>query len=157
MKEFMEPSLRMTHRVFTFSHRVSYAECTVGNHVYYARFLDLLEKTRGEFFRDLGLPLTVLQDRDVIFPATECHLKYAGPARYDDRLAIEIWLNALRRVRLEFAFRVIHENGNLILEGSTEHACTTTADKLIRIPDDLAQRLRPYLNASRQEHELHGS
>jgi acyl-CoA thioesterase FadM len=36
------------------THRVSYAECTVGNHIYHSRYLDLLEAARGEFIRSLG-------------------------------------------------------------------------------------------------------
>jgi acyl-CoA thioesterase FadM len=30
-------------QVFVHRHRVHYAECTLGNHIYYARYLDLLE------------------------------------------------------------------------------------------------------------------
>jgi len=29
--------------MFVHTHRVTYAECTVGNHIYHARYLDLLE------------------------------------------------------------------------------------------------------------------
>ncbi len=32
---------------FQYQHRVVYAECTVGTHVYYARYLDMLEAARG--------------------------------------------------------------------------------------------------------------
>lgn len=137
----------MTPQVFTWPHRVTYAECTVGNHVYYGRYLDYLEKARGEFFRELGQTLSALQDRGVIFPATECRLKYLGPARYDDRLSIEVWIESLRRVRLTFAYRVVHEQGNVIVEAATEHACTNLEDKPTRIPDDLARPLQAYLHA----------
>ena len=47
----------MATEVFRHSHRVTYAECTMGNHIYYARYLDLLEAARGEFFRSLGTTL----------------------------------------------------------------------------------------------------
>ena len=39
---------------FRHPHRVSYAECTVGNHVYHSRYLDWLEAARGEFIRSLA-------------------------------------------------------------------------------------------------------
>ena len=42
---------------FCHQHRVSYAECTVGNHVYHARYLDFLEAARGEWLRSLGAPV----------------------------------------------------------------------------------------------------
>lgn len=39
---------------FRYRHRVTYADCTVGNHIYYGRYLDLLEAARGEWFRSMG-------------------------------------------------------------------------------------------------------
>ena len=47
---------RVSANVFRYIRRVTYAECTLGNHIYHARYLDLLEAARGEFFRQLGLP-----------------------------------------------------------------------------------------------------
>jgi len=60
----------MSHQIFTHTHRVTYAECTIGNHVYYARYLDLLETARGEFFRALGMTFQQLHDNGTVFPAT---------------------------------------------------------------------------------------
>lgn len=54
--------------IFQYTHRVSYADCTVGNHIYYGRYLNLLEIARGEFFRHLGITLLQLQAQDTIFP-----------------------------------------------------------------------------------------
>ena len=34
----------MPASTFQHQHRVSYADCTLGNHVYYGRYLDLLEE-----------------------------------------------------------------------------------------------------------------
>ena len=69
--------------------RAAYRDITLGNHIYYARYLDLLEIARNEAFRELGHPLVKLQERDIIFPVVECALHYHAPARYDDLLDIE--------------------------------------------------------------------
>ena len=97
-------------------HRVSYAECTVGNHVYYSRYLDWLEAARGEFIRSLGLTVLQWQECGFIFPVIEARLRYKSPARYDDWLTIEVWPAAIERVRLNFAHRIINQDGKLILE-----------------------------------------
>src|SRR5437667_7811554 len=94
---------------FQHHHRVSYAECTLGNHVYYGRYLDLLEEARGEFFRHLGAPFLRWQQEGAIFPVVECRLRYKAPARYDDLLAVEVWLTALEGIRLNFAYRILNE------------------------------------------------
>src|SRR5271163_4863489 len=61
---------------FRYQHRVTYAECTVGDHIYHSRYLDLLEAARGEFMRSLGATVFELQEQDFIFPVIEAHLRY---------------------------------------------------------------------------------
>ena len=135
----------MAANVFRHSHRVSYAECTLGNHVYYARYLDLLEVARGEFFRHLGAPFLRWQEEQTIFPVIECRLRYKAPARYDDLLMIELSLAALERVRLSFAYRIFNEAQKEILEATTLHVCTGTNERPKPIPLELSALLQPYL------------
>jgi len=133
---------------FRHSHRVSYAECTVGNHVYHSRYLDWLEAARGEFIRSLGATVREWQERDVIFPVIEARLRYASPARYDDLVAVEVWPSAVERVRLNFSHRIVNQHGKLILEAETFHACTGVNEKPRRIPEELAEKLKPYLSGT---------
>ena len=138
----------MAVQVFRHQHRVTYAECTAGNHIYYSRYLDLLEAARGEFFRHLGAPFLRWQQEDTIFPVIECRLRYKGAARYDDVLALEVWLTEVGRVRLDFAYRVLNQENRELIVGSTFHACTSSSDKPKRLPEDLARALAPYLHKS---------
>ena len=131
---------------FRHLHRVSYAECTVGNHVYHSRYLDWLEAARGEFIRTLGATVLQWQERDVIFPVIEARLRYKSPARYDDLLAIEVWPTAIERVRLNFAHRIVNQDGKLILEAETFHVCAGANEKPKRLPPELADQLALYLN-----------
>jgi acyl-CoA thioester hydrolase len=132
---------------FCHTHRVNYAECTVGNHVYHSRYLDLLEAARGEFIRSLGATVLKWQENDMIFPVIEARLNYRFPARYDDLLAIEVWVTAIEKVRLNFGHRILNQNGKLILEAETFHVCTGIDEKPKRLPEELAEKLGPYLKA----------
>ena len=134
----------MAAATFRYSHRVTYAECTVGNHLYYARYLDLLEAARGAFFRELGASLLQWQERDMIFPVLECRLRYKTPARYDDVLTVEIWPAAVERVRLNFAYGITNQANALILEAETFHVCTGLNEKPKRLPEELTEQLRLY-------------
>ena len=129
-------------------HRVTYAECTVGNHVYHSRYLDWLEAARGEFIRSLGSTVLQWQERDVIFPVIEARLRYKSPARYDDLLAIEVWPSAIERVRLNFGHRITNQDGKLLLEAETHHVCTGVNEKPKRLPEELAEKLKLYLNGA---------
>lgn len=135
----------MSALVFRHTHRVSYADCTVGNHVYYGRYLDFLEVARGEFFRALGLTFLAWQQQDVAFPVVECRLRYKLPARYDDLLTIEVWPAMAEGARLNFGFLISNESGRPIIEGETWHVCTSLEEKPRRLPRELIEKLVPYL------------
>ncbi len=130
---------------FRHHHRVSYAECTIGDHIYHSRYLDLLEAARGEFMRALGKPVLELQVADYIFPVIEAKVRYKFPARYDDLLTIEVWMTRVERVRLNFGHRILNQDGKLIIEAETFHACTSRVEKPKRLPEELAAKLKPYL------------
>ena len=133
---------------FRYAHRVTYADCTVGNHIYHSRYLDLLEAARGEFLRALGTTVLELQDSDYIFPVIEARLRYKFPARYDDRLTIEVQPTLIERVRLNFGHRILNQDGKLILEAETFHACTSREDKPKRLPEAMTEKLMPHLKAA---------
>ena len=134
--------------MFQYKHRVTYAECTVGNHIYHSRYLDLLEAARGEFIRSLGATVLQWQENDLIFPVIEARLRYKFPARYDDRLTIEVWPTLMERVRLNFGHRILNQNGKLILEAETFHVCTGLDEKPKRLPEELTEKLKPHLNTA---------
>jgi acyl-CoA thioester hydrolase len=135
----------MPESVFRHAHRVVYAECTVGNHVYYARYLDMLEAARGEFMRQLGCSASQWQEAGTAFPVIGVEIAYKGPARYDDLLAIELWIAEMGGVRLTVGFRILNDGGALLAEGVTRHICASTDERPKRLPKELVESLRPYL------------
>lgn len=135
----------MEQHVFQHAHRVTYADCTLGDHVYHARYLNLLEAARNEFLRGLGQPFLDWQNQDTIFPVVECHVRYKSPARYDDLLSLEVWLTTADRVRLDFAYRILNQARALILEAETLHACTKVDGRPKRLPEALRERLLPFV------------
>jgi acyl-CoA thioester hydrolase len=135
----------MAEPVFRHQYRVTYAECTIGNHVYYSRYLEILEAARGEFFRHAGCPLLPLQESGAAFPVIGLQLAYKAQARYDDLLTIELWITELRGVRLSFGFQILHSGGRLIAEGETRHVCASLDEKPRRMPKELAERFQPFV------------
>lgn len=131
--------------VFRQNFRVPYSLCTVGNHVYYARYLDILEAARGEFFRQLDASCQMLEEAGYTFPVIGVQLSYHKPARYDDLLTIELWLTELTRVRLTFGCRILGENWETLVLGETRHVCSSPEEKPKRMPSDLMTRLQTFL------------
>ena len=119
----------------------------MGNHVYYSRYLEILEAARGEFFRHLGCPFLGLQEAGTAFPVIGLQISYKGLARYDDLLTIEIFLNELGGIRLSFGFRILSAAGAVLAEGETRHVCASTDEKPKRLPKELLEKLQPFLHS----------
>ncbi len=130
--------------MFKYQIRVAYRDVTLGNHVYYARYLDFLEIARNEVFRNLGYPLLLLQGQGIIFPVVECTLRYYEAARYDDLLDIGTTVVGLGKVQYSFAYRV-QRSETVVLTATTRHAVTNLEEKPIRMPHDLHDALLPHV------------
>ena len=139
---------RMAASPHLFHYRVTYGDCTVGNHIYYGNYLAILEAARGEFFRSLGQTFLQHSEAGVIFPVVECALRYRTPARYDDTVTVETTVTLAKGARLNLAYRILNQRGELVLEAETFHACTSLADKPQRLPASLAERLAPFSAAA---------
>jgi acyl-CoA thioester hydrolase len=136
----------MSTNAFHHCHRVVYADCTMGNHVYYGRYLEILEAARGEFFRHLGVTLLEWQARGFMFPVVEAQLRYKALARYDDLLRVEVWVTAAERIRLNFGYRITNQSVALILEGETLHVSMNLEEKMKRLPKELVIALQAHLS-----------
>lgn len=136
----------MSEKVFQHSHRVSYAETTIGDHVYYSRYLEMIEECRGGFFRHLEIPLRSLQEtRGMQFPVRECRIRYRGAAHHDDELTITAKVSRLNRARFTLAYE-IHRANDLLIAVEIEHACLGESGKALRIPTDVSDRLSSWLS-----------
>lgn len=135
----------MSDQRFVHPHRVTYADCTIGNHVYYGRYLDILEAARGEFFRHIGQTLLEWQNLGFMFPVVEAKLRYKALARYDELLRIEVWITTAEKVRLNLAYRVTSPSGQPMLEAETHHVCMSLDEKMKRLPAALVAMLQPHL------------
>lgn len=113
--------------------------------MYYARYLDILESARGQFFRHLGQSFLQWQEQDTIFPVIDCHLAYKAPARYDELLPIEVRITNAAGIRLNFNYRILKADGALAVQAETFHVCTALNEKPKRLPPELLALLQPYV------------
>jgi len=141
---------RVNSTPFVYPYRVTYRDCTLGNHVYYANYLGILEAARGEFFRHLGVTFLQWQEQGFMFPVAEAQLRYKALARYDDVLNVEVWLTTAERVRLNFGYRIVNQSSVLILNAETHHVCMSLEEKMKRLPDALVTAVKPHLRLTAQ-------
>jgi len=113
--------------------RVRYAETDQMGVVYYANYFVWCEIGRVEFFRQLGYDYKQMEiGDDCHLPVVEAHCRYRAPARYDDEVAIETRVTAVRSSVIKFAYRILRiaaDGETLLAEAETVHV---TVDKLMQ-------------------------
>jgi acyl-CoA thioester hydrolase len=110
--------------------RVRYAETDQMGVVYYANYFVWCEIGRVEFFRQLGYDYKQMEiEDDCHLPVVEATCRYRAPARYDDEVAIETSVTAMRSSVIKFGYRILRlhaEGERLLAEAETAHV---TVDK----------------------------
>ncbi len=130
--DFPEPSCWL-------SHRVSYGETDAMGVVYYANYLHLFERGRGELIRDLGFSYATVEARGIFLPVREATCRYLAPARYDEVIRIRTGLASQSRASLNFVYEITNADHDTILtRGSTQHAVVNAQGKPVRVPDWLS-------------------
>lgn len=124
--------------------RVIYGDTDRMGVVYYANYLRYFEAGRNEYLRACGARYRDLEaEQGVMFPVVEANVRYLHPARYDDVLTVETRITELRRASLRFEYRVVRrEDGRLLAEGHTVHACIDRDLRPTRLPEQVLAAIR---------------
>ena len=126
-----------------FEHRVSYGETDAMGYLYYAEYLHLFERARGDYIRNLGMSYAGIEQQGIMLPVRESRCRYRRPAHYDDLLRISIGISELRRASLTFVYAVYDAEGKTLhAEGMTQHACAAVSSgRPVPMPDWLKNLL----------------
>lgn len=126
------------------AHRVSYGETDAMGVMYYAEYLHLFERGRSEWIRTRGHSYAAIEAQGIYLPVREAQCRYRAPARYDELIWLETWLDAQSRASLTFAYRLMDEaKARLLAQGSTQHAVVDNRGKPVAIPQWLREFLSP--------------
>ena len=124
--------------------RVRYAETDQMGVVYHANYLIWFEVGRVELMRSLGFDykrMEIDDDRHIVVVEVEC--RYKAPARYDDVIAIETRIMALRGFVMKFGYRLVRVADNMLLaEGETTHVITDSTMQKCTLQDKYVQAFR---------------
>ena len=129
----------------TCTYRVIYGDTDQMGVVYYANYFRMFELGRCEFMRAAGLDYAGVERSGTLVPVIEANCRYRLPARFQDELEIETTLIELGRVRFTFAYRILRRDADgvpqLLVEGTTQHACMRQDGRPTRIPRPLREAL----------------
>jgi acyl-CoA thioester hydrolase len=133
----------MTFGPYRTETRVTYGETDAMGIVYYANYLRWFEMGRTELMRSLGFSYKEMEDQGTYLPVSEIFCKYLVPARYDDLLIIETSIGFLKRVSIQFVYRILRKSdGAELVTGTTLHAFLDKEGRIVRVPGPLKEKLK---------------
>jgi acyl-CoA thioester hydrolase len=116
--------------------RVRYAETDQMGVVYYANYLVWMEIGRVEWCKQRGCSYREMELGDgILLAVAECQCRYLAPARFDDEVVVETWIEQAHSRLITFAYemRLAGEEKKLA-SGSTRHIILDRAFRRTRLP-----------------------
>lgn len=129
--------------------RVYYEDTDLSGVVYHANYLRYMERGRTEFFRAVGIKLAALEDAEpTAWTLRKVQIEYFRPARLEDELEVRTICASLTGARM-VADQKIYANDMLLTHGTVEACVMTLAGRPRRIPEDVRDKLAPFLYEER--------
>lgn len=127
--------------IFQHDFRVRYAETDRMGVSYYAHYFVWFEMGRAEYFRSLGVRYAEYEDKGIFLPVVEASARYFRPTTYDDLLSIQVVVSDFGKTSMKFAYRIINEKKEKIVEGYTVHAFVDRQRKPVRVPEEMVKKV----------------
>ena len=137
------PVMPRPERPFALAVRVYWEDTDAGGIVYYANYLKFMERARTEWLRALGCDQAGIRLRHRLqFVVARANVEYRRPARFDDRLDVDVRVLALRRASIGLAQHVRSAERELLCRAEVEVGCVDVDTFRPRaIPTSLRQEL----------------
>jgi acyl-CoA thioester hydrolase len=133
---------RRTRETFRFPVRVYYEDTDAAGVVYYANYLNFMERARTEWLSSLGFDLAAIERlHGIVFVVHRVEIDFRRPAQLSDRLDVTLTLVELRRARL-VADQAVRRGGEILTRARVTLACLDRSNwRPARIPAPLYARM----------------
>ena len=116
--------------------RVRYQETDNMGVVYYSNYLVWFEVARTEYLRSMGLVYKKLEEKGIYLMVAGVSCKYKSPAKYDDTVKVETWIEDVKNTSLRFVYK-LSVGERTIATGDSVHVFTDKNKKPVRIPEEI--------------------
>jgi acyl-CoA thioester hydrolase len=121
---------------FTTTVRVRFADTDAQGIAHNASYLVWYEVARVEYLREYAGGYQALRDHGIEALVLESYCRYVVPAVFDDLLHVHTRCVGLRGARFRYEYAIVRDDGTLMADGYTAHACVDSATlKPTRVPD----------------------
>jgi acyl-CoA thioester hydrolase len=132
------------HKNFTHKVKVYYEDTDAGGVVYYANYLNFLERARTEAIASIGLSNKKIKDEfGALIIVKSCNIQYKASAYLEDELNIRSFIKSVTKTSFTMS-QIITRKNDLIVESLVHLVCVDKLGKPIKIPGVLLQDFKPF-------------
>lgn len=120
---------------------VRYHETDQMHFVHHSNYLKYFELARLEWLSNLQISYAEVESRGIFMPVVNASLKYIKPLIFGDNFSVTVILKKEPTATLEFDYKILNQNKELISTGNTLLAFLSSDTKLpIRCPKFLLEK-----------------
>ena len=120
---------------------VRYHETDQMHFVHHSNYLKYFELARLEWLSDLQISYAEMENRGILMPVVNASVKYIKPLVFGDNFSVTVILKKEPKATLEFDYKILNQNKELISTGNTLLAFLSSGTKLpIRCPKFLLEK-----------------
>ena len=137
-------------KVFSVEYPILFSHCDPAGIVYFPRFFDLLHRAMEDWFT-FGLEerfADFIMKKRLGIPTVGTKVEFVGPARFGDLLRIELRVARLGSSSIELVIDSFVEDRPCFKARHTVCVFSSETYKAVPIPDELRQRMEPYVVAT---------
>ena len=132
------------HKNFTHKVKVYYEDTDAGGIVYYANYLNFLERARTEAITSLGLSNKKIKESfDAYIIVKSCNIQYKKSAYLEDELNIRSFIKSVTKTSFLMK-QIITRGKEVIVDAEIHLVFINNLGKPIRIPNILFKDFKPY-------------
>ena len=132
------------HENFYHNVKVYYEDTDAGGVVYYANYLNYLERARTEALSTIGLSNIQIKEKfDALIIVKSCNIEYKKSAQLEDELKIRSFVKSVTKT--SFLMNQIITNGETtIVEAQVHLVFVNDKGKPVKVPEVIFDNFKPY-------------
>ena len=132
------------HKNFIHKVKVYYEDTDAGGVVYYANYLNFLERARTEAITNIGLSnKKIKEDFGALIIVKSCNIQYKKPAYLEDELNIRSFVKSTTKTSYIMT-QIITREKDVIAESQVHLVFVNNLGKPTKIPDVIFENFKPY-------------
>jgi|TARA_B110000967_G_scaffold204019_1_gene245714 acyl-CoA thioester hydrolase len=132
------------HKNFVHKVKVYYEDTDAGGVVYYANYLNFLERARTEAINNIGLSNKKIKENfGALIIVKSCNIDYKKSAHLEDELNIRSFVKSITKTSFSM-MQIISREQDIIAEAKVHLVFVNNLGKPVKIPDIIFDNFKPY-------------